>query len=799
MKEPSERIKKLLETVIEEFDKEDTAIRERQILKWKRLKLLWENFSNVWYSEVAHDWRIWDETSEEDSDQAHYDKPVNIFRAYLESIIAALSVTVPPVKCYPDDANNPLDLATAKAGDKISALIYRHNNVSLLWLHALFVYCTEGMVGCYSYAKKDIKHGTYEVKKYKDTAEQHEITSCPECGFQIDDQELTPELMAIKEKLKLNENQFQPGPDDVDIQGEIQNNPQLEECPNCLALIAPHVSQDTLIIEKLVGVTNEPKSRICMEAYGGLNIKIPNYARRQEDCPYLRFAYETSYVNAMEKFQNLQGKENKDEIYRKIRSETGPHDPYEQWGRLSPQYDGQYPESVVTLNNWWLRPCAFNVLPDEADIKELKKLYPNGVKVVLVNDLFGSAENQALDDYWTITYNPLADYVHFDPLGMLLVSIQEITNDILSLTLQTIEHGIPQTFADPAVLNFPAYGKMSSTPGAIYEATPKSGKSVSDAFYEVKTATLSQEIMPFASEIQSLGQVVSGALPSIFGGQLQGGSGTASEYSMSRAQSLQRLQSTWKVLTAWWKEINGKVIPMFIKETKDDERDVQRSKDGSFINILIRRAELEGKIGKVELEANENLPLTWNQQKDIIMQLLQSSNPQILGILAAPENLPYIRNAIGLTDMEVPGLDDVEKTNDDIRTLVNAQPMPNPDAQDPNAIMMAQSTGQPPPEPEVSSLQFDPIFDNPGIIFEIVRKWVISEEGRQTKIDNEPGYRNVLLYGTSVKNFIDMQQMQMQQQQQMASGGEGAVPPKKSNEKHREAPIQGEENVPTIQ
>src|SRR5690606_26555161 len=127
---------------------------------------------------------------------------------------------------------------------------------------------------------------------------------------------------------------------------------------------------------------------------------------------------------------------------------------------------------------------------------------------------------------------------------------------------------------------------------------------------------------------------------------------------MSRAQALQRLQNVWKIFTYWWKEIFGKVIPMYIAEIKDDERDVQRDKDGNFINVFIRKAELEGKIGKVELEANENLPLTWSQQKDVIMQLLQAANPEILAILGAPENLPVIRQAIGLTDFFVPGEED---------------------------------------------------------------------------------------------------------------------------------------------
>lgn len=775
-RELSEEIKSCLKEVVTHFDKEDVAVRERQIRTWRRLKLFWEGFQKAWYSEVAHDWRIWnDDEAETDTDQSYYDKPINVFRAYLESIIAALSVTVPPVKCYPDDADNNLDLDTARAGDKIAKLIYRHNDVPLLWLHALFIYCTEGMIACYGYPKEDESYGTYESKSYDDDEETHQYTRCPQCGYIMDDQinqqaQQDPMFQALDNKAEQNRDLFQPDNSDVDIQDIVQNEPEL--CPACLQLIAPQLSTETLVITRLVGTTKEPKTRVCLEAYGGLFVKVANYARKQADTPYLIYAYETHYALAVERYDHLHGKKYAD-FANKIKTATGPKDPYEQWGRLSPQYQGDYPLNTVTIRNCWLRPAAFNIL-DLEKTNELKKKFPNGAKVVLINDEFAEACNESLDDCWTLTYNPLSDYIHHDPLGLLLVSVQEITNDLISLILQTIEHGIGQTFADPAVLNFNAYRQMESTPGGIYEATPKSGKAIGDAFHEVKTASLSPEVMPFASNIQSLAQLVSGALPSLFGGQLEGAGGdTASGYSMSRAQALQRLQNTWKMLTGWWKQIFGKAIPMFIKETSDqgDERSVEKSKDGSFFNVFIRRAELEGKIGRIELEANENLPLSWSQQKDIVMQLLQAANPEILSVLGAPENLAKIRDAIGLTDFFIPGEDDVQAENDEIQMLLGAAPMPTGD----------------PMNPEMPSVEIDEIYDNHPIRWEIDRKYIISEAGRQAKIDNPEGYRNVLLHGKL--HFMMAQQNAMAQQEQ------GAAPNEKPNPKDKEAPIQHEGDV----
>ena len=96
---PPAEVQRLLLSIVETFDNEDKEVRERQIRKCKRLKLFWDSIFQAWYSEVAHDWRIWDSSIAEDTaDQSYYDKPVNTFRAYSETIIAALSVTTPAAK-----------------------------------------------------------------------------------------------------------------------------------------------------------------------------------------------------------------------------------------------------------------------------------------------------------------------------------------------------------------------------------------------------------------------------------------------------------------------------------------------------------------------------------------------------------------------------------------------------------------------------------------------------------------------------------------------------------------------------
>jgi hypothetical protein len=753
------KIQDLLKQVADHFDQEDRAVRDRQLKDWRQLKLLWEGYSRIWFSEVAHDWRVWDENeANSENDQEFYDKPINIFRAYLESIIAALSIVIPAIKCYPDDAENTLDNTTAKAGDKIALLISRHNNVSLLWLRALYILCTEGMVACYTYPKEDDKYGTYEEDKYEDQEEEAYV--CPFCKKNL------PDEMFISRF----EDEFNPGDAESPLHDAILNR-GMKICPECASLLDSDLQKSKFTVPRLVGTTKKAKSRICMECYGGLFVKVPNYAMKQADIPYLIFSYETHYSNVLDRYPDLRNENNNGS---KINfSGSGIYDPHEQWARLSTQYRGEYPENNVTVRNCWLRPSAFCILQEE-DAKLLKEKYPDGAKIVLINDTYADSCNEKLDDCWTIMVDPMADYIHKRPMGSLLVNVQEITSDIISLALQTIEHGISQTFADPGVLNFDQYKQTEVLPGSVYPAIAKTGKAVSDGFFETRTATLSQEVLPFFQQIQGLGQTASGALPSLFGGQIEG-SKTASEYSMSRAQALQRLQNTWKMLTMWWKDVFGKVIPMYIQELKEDEKSVERDEQGNFINVFIRIAELEGKIGRVELEANENLPVTWSQRKDTYMKLLETQNEKIIEALTQPENIKNLAEAIGLDDFVIPGQQDVEKQYEEIGLLIQSEPITEPPSEE--AMMQAMAQGQDPmelPPVELPSIEPDFDLDNHQVEADTCRGYLIGSAGRILKTENPPGYQNVLLHmkahleAMKIKMMQDAQeQAQMQAQSQM--------------------------------
>jgi hypothetical protein len=274
---------------------------------------------------------------------------------------------------------------------------------------------------------------------------------------------------------------------------------------------------------------------------------------------------------------------------------------------------------------------------------------------------------------------------------------------------------------------------MQAMPGAMIPVRNTPGVNLADNFVTLKTATLSGEIQPFSETMFEAGQFVTGALPSIYGGTSQGQGKTASQYAMSRDMALQRLQTNWKMLNIWWKTIFGKAIPRFMKEVKDDEKFVTKDKkSGDFVNVFIRKSELTGKIGDVELESSEQLPMTFAQKQDMISKLTQTNVPQIMSALFAPENMEMLVQTLGMDEFNIPGDDDRRKQYEEIKQLLDSTPIPSP------MPGMGQS--------QQSSVQVEPLVDNHMVEADICRRWLVSEAGRLAKVENPQGYLNVMLH-----------------------------------------------------
>ena len=71
--------------------------------------------------------------------------------------------------------------------------------------------------------------------------------------------------------------------------------------------------------------------------------------------------------------------------------------------------------------------------------------------------------------------------------------------------------------------------------------------------------------------------------------------------------ALQRLSIVWNLVVDWWvRTIAGSVL-LYADCIVEDEK-FTKYESGSYVNVWIKRSQMEGKIGGVEPEASESFP-----------------------------------------------------------------------------------------------------------------------------------------------------------------------------------------------
>lgn len=715
-----DEIKVALKTIVEDLEAPDRMAHREMRSVYRKHELFWHGVQKIIQTGVSREWvtpqgYLKLNPNSKIPDSAMGDRSINVYRAHGESIIAALTTGMPTVKFFPDDADNSDDLNTAKAASRISELIQEKNQAQLKFIYALFLMYNQGIVFAYNYHDSNKRYGTtekeIEVGTHMETMESP--PTCPVCQYPFEETDLDP----------------MTGSYNCTSCGEI--------IPEDQAIKTPYEAE-----MPTMETIEEPKSMEVVELFGPLNVKIAPYARTLSDTPYLVLELEVHYSYVREIYP---------EIFEDITGAHGDSTAYDRTFRTNHEN-----KELHTMRKVWVHSWAFNVYETDEELRnKFKEQFPNGACITFIDELFADVNDEAMEDFWTITESPLCSVAYADPLGSTIMPIQEIRTEIVDLIVETLEKGIPQTFADPDVLDFDAYEEAEVAPGMVYPAKAKGIQSLDSAFAQLKTANLSDETRYFLSQLEQDAQFVGGAFPSVFGGVLKGGSNTASEYEMSRNQALQRLSTTWKVVNAWWAKVMEKAVKSYIKHVQEDEKMVKPSGD-SFINVWIRKSELAGKIGGATAETSEQFPTSWVQQRGMLLEIMAMQNPYIDHALYDPENVSVVAQLIGIPGIKIPGEMDRDKQLAEIAELVKGVSIPPEPMIDPVTGMpvLDPMTGQPQMGPPTPSIPIDPEVDNHEQQAYVCRAWAVSSVGRATKIDNPEGYMNVIAHMIAHEQMI---------------------------------------------
>ncbi len=715
----AEPIPTAFRTIFDLIEQQERPVREVQLRQWKLQELFWQGIQRLFWDDELKDLRSIDGIANQLPEDFPYDisdfgKIVNVYRAYGEVITGALTAALPVNRYFPKDADKISDILKAKGYSKLAEFIAMYNEMQLKLIRAYVIAYNQGMIAAYNYNHTSEKYGTVQTPKQVPFTQEYKVTSCPSCG------EVREEKYDSAAGIEITTDEVLNCPNHSDEQIPLQTSIDPRE-------------------EMRTEYEQTPKSRQIIEFWGPLNVKIPASAQTIEQVGWLVFQRERHIAEVKAKYPKIRdlitGGESNDNTY-------------ERYARANFELNGEYLTNYVTESLVWLRPWAYELITNDEVRELLIENYPDGAYVVFENDIFAEACPSILDDHWTLSENPLSNRLLCESQGRGMVDIQEMTNDLILLELETIKYGISATFADPEYFDFNAWRNSKATPGGVYPAKAPQGGNLSSAFHETKAATLSQNVPELEQKLRSFSEFISHTPPSIFGGPAQG-SKTFAEYEQSKNQGLQVLSILFKVITTLYKKSMAKAVKAYHKSMLEDEK-YAVAKGDNFVNIVIKKAELDGgDLGEVFGEINDQFPVSWLQKRGMLLELINSGNEYVMQMLTHPENARLIKELLGRDDIFIPGDVQRNKALYTIALLLHQVPqMPDPTQMDPMNPQMAQPK---------SSVPVEQFVDDPAIQAEVFRAYMASEHGQYQKENNPEGYMNVTLFLTELETMLAMQ------------------------------------------
>lgn len=659
-----------------------------------------------------------------DDDDVPYGYVINIYKGDYRKFTAVLGQRAPNVQASPRTKSNESQTRIAKkaqvAADYLRACwdaekAQRRLAASLAKAGTSFIYT-------YYNTSKDT-YGSTSIPNFQSTNIQiaEESLECKNCGIVAQG----PDIPAILQP---------PTPD---------GQPGIGICPNCMKE-APVFPAQTESIDMEDGTFTEYANGGCeIHICNGLTVSTPFNFSRLKEVPFLLYEYEEDNGKLMQSHPQLRGK---------LAGLGARRDPMGQEVRdISASLSGTSStlfRSNSLYSRLWIRPCMYEYLfePSTDNGGELynllKSQYPTGLLITRVGDIFVGLRHESIDEVWVECQPEEGDYLWREGYLNDMIECNKIINDMLSLGIEVVERSVPLNVADPKILDPQTVRSKGRKPAEFIFAKKNYTGSFKDAIHRLEVAKADPQIIQIATTILNIfRESVTGMHPSMFGGLIGGKRQTAREVQLNRDQSMMVLTTPWNNMRSAWAQAYQNGVRQLAKYSTGklylpDADDNEPAAEIEGIEELLG--------GGYIFTAEESMPMTPGEAKAYITEMMQNPNPDVLNLLGMfhPSNIPTISATIGFADWTIPMEQDRARLLDIVDKLLQETPIEGPN----------MYTGMIEPQ---SSIAPEPFLFQPGFAMDVIRAWLVSEEGREMEETNTPGYINVLLYGKGYEQIAN--------------------------------------------
>lgn len=638
-----------------------------------------------------------------------YDYTQNIFRGYCRKLEAVLGNRMPNVIAMPNSANDPDAIAAVESANHAAMYVRQKCSMQMQSLYLVFGLFNFGtMFWHVDWVIDEEKYGTKQIQTM--TTSQQTLGNgsfnCPQCatGHDAEDGEAPqPPAQCQGCGAPMDQSSFQP-PATVNV-------PQ----PN---------------------IESVPKGGLEISLHNGSEVSVPLDASCIDTCMWLDYSRESHKGKLLRKWEQPDGSNplrdpkvndtpgsedtSASQYAENVRSAMGSP-----IGMVRPKRANYWTES----DTWWTSDM-YQMIDDRAKRQVLQQNFPKGLRISRVRGKIVDLKEEKLSEHWQECKPEPFERIMGDPFGNDWIQPQDLTNNMLNQRNETVERCNEPGFADPTRIDFDAYQSRRDLPGELFPALRPAGGTLADIIYRPAPTQFSDQIAPFTQEIQARAESVSGLQPDIWGGGED--EPTARQAELKKNAALMQLGVPWSMMGKSLEKVYLKACKLLAEFEDGVLAFSKKDQFQQYQSLAVVIDDLRSE--NYHFEADEAIPMTWGQMRDLMMWMLDKPAPLLEKWgFTDPLNIFEFKQLLGMPGERIPLLDNLKKGMQVIAQLGKDKAVPGP---------VDPQSGQ--PGPKQPSVMPDWEDDN-GFSAELAKAYL--QANPTLKRDNPDGYENIQLWG----------------------------------------------------
>lgn len=336
-----------------------------------------------------------------------------------------------------------------------------------------------------------------------------------------------------------------------------------------------------------------------------------------------------------------------------------------------------------TIQRTWMRPSFFMEIKDKKVRAEFFEQFPDGLLCVYAGEAAVLARNENMDDHCTTIVAGPGSGMNRMSLMEKVKTLQKRLNNWVDLLNEFFIRTVPMRVVDVDIYDMESLQNQSATPGDFlgikWQQSAGSGRPLSDSIFVEPTPTHQPSLPDFITWFANdLPQLLSGALPSLFGSESNNDATNASSgvaLGIQRDQALARLGTPWHNIQLGLCNVYKQAVQLAAQCRTEPIR--TPGEPGEAVRIEL--TDLKGNVLVFPAD-DPDVPESWNQRQARYAGMIAeaATNPAIAAVLSNPVNAKMAHDAAGMEDFIIPQAVAWDKQMGELAILLKTGPVPNP-------------------------------------------------------------------------------------------------------------------------